>query len=189
MLSFKEYFLFSEEKLAYLDPRELMSRLKKIGWAVEHKENHWVLYAPKSAEPRSGFGTSGSGLGMITVSTNDANWDKNYHTTANQLFRQFPDLREFLYKPKFAIPLNFDPLFQSIRQRRTSANIVVGNLYKFLNEKNIDPEEALNNKIVNGKSVDVASFDSGKLELIYKDGSHESFDWHQTINTDLSKFV
>lgn len=191
-INFKQH-LITEEKITLFTPEDLFKRLKQIGWTIEHRENHYVLYAPKTAKPQKGFGTGGTELGMSTMSTNSENWQKNYYKSARQILRQFPALEDFLYLPRFFVPANFNVSTQDYKHDSKShvmsTDIIVGNLFKFLDSKNEDPENALVGKIVNGKIVDVASFSHGKLELVHSDGSQENIDWHKPINIDLSQLA
>lgn len=180
-MNFKEWLIF-ESRRPFIGAEELHRRLLQLGWTDGHRNgSHLMLYAPKTAVPVAGTGSSGTGHGMTTIALNPDNWQRGYGTYATNILRQFPDLEGFLYNSPFSIPKNFDIKTQSYQRNEIPSILKVGNLFNLLQSHWKHPEDALIGKTINGLPVLLASFDSGKLEIIYQNNSSEEIGFHQNI--------
>jgi hypothetical protein len=177
ILNFKEWLL--NEVNLYLPIEEFFRRLELLGWKQGSRNgSHVIYYAPPNAIPVSGTG-GGSGRGIITIAINDENYQRNFFSMQRNIFKQFPDIKTFFNDQIFSVPKNFDIETQSFVEEKPE-KVKVSVLYNRLIKSGDSPDVLIGQEI-NGKTVEMASFDSGKLELIYTDGSASDFNFGQDI--------
>lgn len=178
ILNFKEWLL--NEVNLYLPLEEFLRRIELLGWKKGSRNgSHVIYYAPPNAVPVAGTG-GGSGRGLITIAINDENYQRNFFSMQRNIFKQFPDVKSFFSDQIFSIPKNFDIETQSFIEQPFE-KIRVSDLYKRLLQSG-DSADSLIGKEINGKTVEMASFDSGKLELINTDGSSSDFNFGQDVS-------
>lgn len=88
----------------YLTLPEFINRLDLLGWRpCKSNGSHISFAAPASAKPV--IGGSINGKGYISFSIN--NYEKNFFQIARDVYRQFPDIKQFLFQNKFSVPDEF----------------------------------------------------------------------------------
>lgn len=89
----------------YLTLPEFTNRLVLMGWRpCKVNGSHTAYAAPATARPV--LGGSINGKGYISFSTN--NYERNFFQIARDVYRQFPDIKQFLFDHQFKIPSQFD---------------------------------------------------------------------------------
>ena len=62
-MNFKEWFILESGRRPFVKADELQKRLGLIGWSDGHRNgSHLMIYAPKTAPPVVGTGSSGTGF-------------------------------------------------------------------------------------------------------------------------------